>query len=62
MNPATISLILGILGLVAQYAPIIAPKIKEVFESLKGIDVVDITHDELVLRVDAAIASLPEWV
>lgn len=61
MNPATLSLILGILGLIAQYAPVLIPKIKELFESLKGIDVVDITHEELVARVDAAIASLPVW-
>jgi len=61
MNPATLSLILGILGLIAQYAPVLIPKIEELFESLKGIDVVDITHEELVARVDAAIASLPVW-
>jgi hypothetical protein len=61
MNAATVSLILGLLGLIAQYAPLLAPKIKELFESLKGTDVVDITHEELVARIDAAISALPVW-
>jgi hypothetical protein len=30
-------------------------------ESLKGEDVADITHEELVSRVDAAVANLPDW-
>jgi len=61
MNAATVSLILGLFGLIAQYAPVLAPKIKELFEFFKGVEVVDITHEELVARVDAAIAALPEW-
>ncbi len=61
MNPATIALIIGLLGLIAQEAPILIPKIKEALDSLKGADVVDLTHEELVARVDAAIAALPAW-
>ena len=61
MNAATVALIIGLLTLIAQEAPVLIPKIKELFEILSGTDVQDITHEELVARVDAAIAKLPVW-
>ena len=61
MNAATVALIIGLLTLIAQEAPVLIPKIKELFEILRGTDVQDITHEELVARVDAAIAKLPVW-
>ena len=56
-----ILLALQALSLVAALYPKLAPMIKDIMDSLKGEDVVDITHEELVARVDAAIAGLPPW-
>jgi hypothetical protein len=61
MNPAVVTLIIGLLSLAAQEAPVVAPKIKEALDSLRGVDVQDITPEELNSRIDQAIARLPEW-
>lgn len=57
----TVTLIIELLILIAQAIPKLAPGIKDLLDMLKGTDVPDISHDELVARVDAAIAKLPTW-
>jgi len=57
----SILLAIELLALVGKLVPTLAPAIKNIFDMIKGMDVPDITHDELVVRVDAAQAKLEEW-
>ena len=57
----SVVLVIELLSLAAQVVPKIAPMIKDLLEMIKGMPVEDITHEELVVRVDAAIAKLPSW-
>lgn len=56
-------LIIELISMVAKLVPTVAPLVKQLFDMIKGTDVEipDITHEELVARVDAAIAQLPPW-
>jgi hypothetical protein len=56
----TIAIIEGLFSL-AQMIPKAVPLVKDLLAMLKGEPVTDITHEELVTRVDAAIAKLPVW-
>lgn len=62
MNKDKVVVIIELLSLIARLEPVIAPLIAKLLNLIKGEDVVDITHEELVARVDAAIAKLPPWV
>lgn len=53
--------IIELLVMIATAVPKLAPGIKDLLTMLKGEPVVDITQEELELRVDAAIAKLPAW-
>jgi len=55
----SVVLIIELLSMIAQVVPKLAAGIKDLLEMLKGEPVEDITHEELVARVDAAIARLP---
>ena len=56
-----IGLIIQLLLIVADAVPKLTPKIKDLFEILKGEPVTDITQEEFEARIDAAIAKLPPW-
>ena len=55
----SIALIIQLLVLIAEAAPSLVDGVKDLLEMIKNEDTVDITHEELVERVDAAIARLP---
>jgi hypothetical protein len=58
---AIFTLIIGILGMVADIYPKAAPMIKDIYLMIKGEPVTDITQEEFEARIDAAIAKLPVW-
>ena len=61
MSLGTLQLILSMLTMIADVVPKIAPGIRDLFQMLKGVPVVDITQEELEMRVDAAVGKLKVW-
>jgi hypothetical protein len=59
MNPVTFALIIELFVLIAKAVPKIAPGIQDLLKMLKGEDVEDISKEEAIARIDAAIAKLP---
>ena len=57
----TIALVIQLGLLIAEKMPSLAPKVKEMFDLLKGKAVEDITQEELEIRINMAIAKLPVW-
>ena len=58
---AAVTIIITVLGLVAELYPKVSPMIKDILLAIKGEPVPDITQEEFEARIDAAIAALPEW-
>jgi len=59
MNPITFGLIIELLILVAKAVPKLVPGIQDLLKILRGETVEDISKEEAIARIDAAIASLP---
>jgi hypothetical protein len=58
---AIFTLIISILGVVADVYPKAAPMVKDIYLMIKGEPVADITQAEFEARIDVAIARLPVW-
>ncbi len=61
MTFATISIIIQLLLMIAKEVPELAPKVKDMFDILRGVTVVDITQEEFEARIDEACTKLPIW-
>jgi len=61
MAGTTFILIVELLTMVAKLAPKLADGVRDLLDILKGVNVVDITKEEAIKRIEDAQAALPEW-